>query len=62
LYLHQMPSFLFLPSVVANPQYFDTTFQNEQQPKAPLHRKPTRELYSLYRKVKMALANNAYKK
>ncbi|MBF4301833.1 glycosyl transferase, partial [Vibrio anguillarum] len=24
--------------------------------------KPTRELYSLYRKVKMALANNAYKK
>ncbi|WP_176429493.1 glycosyltransferase family 25 protein [Vibrio sp. V19_P1S1T109] len=62
LYLHQMPSFLFLPSVVANPQYFDTTFQNEQQPKAPLYRKPTRELYSLYRKVKMALANNAYKK
>ncbi|MBF4332587.1 glycosyl transferase, partial [Vibrio anguillarum] len=30
--------------------------------KAPLHRKPSRELYSLYRKVKMALANNAYKK
>ncbi|TQQ38939.1 glycosyl transferase, partial [Vibrio cholerae] len=25
-------------------------------------RKPTRELYSLYRKIKMALANNVYKK
>ncbi|MBY7668186.1 MULTISPECIES: glycosyltransferase family 25 protein [Vibrio] len=61
LYLHQMPSFLFSPSMVENPQKFETTFQNEKQTKAPLYRKPTRELYSLYRKLKMALANNAYK-
>ncbi|MEH0369200.1 glycosyltransferase family 25 protein [Vibrio mimicus] len=62
LYLHNMPSFIFHPSIVENPDYFETTFQNEKQPSAPLYRKPTRELYSLYRKVRMALANNVYKK
>ncbi|MGL4191278.1 MAG: glycosyltransferase family 25 protein [Vibrio sp.] len=62
LYLHNMPSFLFSPCVVDNPGHFETTFQNEKQPNAPLYRKPTRELYSLYRKIKMAVANHAYKK
>ncbi|WP_217564205.1 glycosyltransferase family 25 protein [Vibrio cholerae] len=62
LYLHNMPSFLFSPHVVENPESFETTFQNEVQLGAPLYRKPTRELYSLYRNIRMALANNVYKK
>ncbi|QIL85385.1 glycosyltransferase family 25 protein [Vibrio sp. HDW18] len=62
LYLHNMPSFLFQPNVVENPEYFETTFQYDIQPCAPLYRKPTREMYSLYRNIRMALANNVYKK
>ncbi|HGF7203284.1 TPA: glycosyltransferase family 25 protein, partial [Vibrio cholerae] len=38
LYLHNMPSFLFSPHVVENPESFETTFQNEVQLGAPLYR------------------------
>ncbi|EEY46418.1 glycosyltransferase family 25 protein [Vibrio mimicus] len=61
LYLHGVPSFLFSPSVIENPEFFETTFQNNWQSKTPLYRKPTREIYSLYRKIKMAMANHVYK-
>lgn len=62
LYLHDMPSFLFSPCLIENPECFETTFQNEVQPRAPLYRKPTREIYSLYRNIRMALSNYVYKK
>ncbi|RBM42825.1 glycosyltransferase family 25 protein [Vibrio tarriae] len=62
LYLHNMPSFLFSPSLIEHPENFETTIQNDRQCDTPIYRKPTREFYSLYRKIRMALSNYVYKK
>ncbi|UPQ88099.1 glycosyltransferase family 25 protein [Vibrio sinaloensis] len=61
LYLHNMPSYLLKPFIVENPEEFGTTIQLGEEEKAKWYRKPTRELYSLYRKISMSLANNKYK-
>lgn len=60
LYLHGMPSYLFMPFVVENPEEFDTTIQLGEEDKAIWYRKPSRELYSLYRRIKMRQGNKKY--
>lgn len=61
IYIHHMPSYLFKPNLVENPEEFTTTIQNEKQNKAALYRKPTRELYSLYKKLIMKIKSHKYK-
>ena len=61
LYLHDMPSYIFSPALVENPQEFDTTIQLGEEKRAKWYRKPTRELYSLYRKIKMYQFNKKYR-
>lgn len=56
-YLHKVPSFLFFPSLVINAEEFETTIQSEKRNKCPFYRKPTRELYSLYRKIALKVMN-----
>ncbi|MGT8840076.1 glycosyl transferase, partial [Vibrio cholerae] len=41
---------------------FETTFQNEKRIRVPLYRKPTREIYSVYKKIRMMMFANEYKK
>lgn len=60
LYLHDMPSYILSPAVVENPQEFATTIQLGEESKARLYRKPTRELYSLYRKIALRIYNRKY--
>jgi glycosyl transferase family 25 len=60
LYLHNMPSYVFYPSIVAHPYVHDTTIQLGEEKKAKWHRKLSRELYSLYRKIKMTQFNKKY--
>ena len=61
LYLHKMPSYILKPEVIENnPEDFDTTIQLGEENKAKWYRKPTRELYSLYRKFVMLISNKNY--
>ncbi|MBN3575766.1 glycosyltransferase family 25 protein [Vibrio neptunius] len=61
LYLHDMPSYILSPAVVENPQEFATTIQLGEESKATWYRKPTRELYSLYRKIILRIYNRKYR-
>ncbi|RSD32027.1 glycosyltransferase family 25 protein [Vibrio pectenicida] len=61
VYLHNMPSYILSPTLVENPQEFDTTIQLGEERRAEWYRKPTRELYSLYRKFKMSQMNKKYR-
>ncbi|MCG9584104.1 glycosyltransferase family 25 protein [Vibrio tubiashii] len=60
IYLHKVPSYIFQPSVVENTESFETTIQLDEEKKAKWFRKPTRELYSLYRKLVMFVVNMKY--
>ncbi|MGJ8647764.1 MAG: glycosyltransferase family 25 protein [Marinomonas colpomeniae] len=60
IYLHNMPCYIFNPSVVENPEEFITTIQLGEEKKAPLYRKLTREIYSGYRKAMMKEYNKKY--
>ncbi|MBF4434721.1 MULTISPECIES: glycosyltransferase family 25 protein [unclassified Vibrio] len=62
LYIHHMPSYLFKPFVVENPETFGTTIQLGEEAKAKWYRKIIRETYSLYRKFAMFYHNNKVKK
>lgn len=61
-YIHKMPSYIFNPSMVEHSIEFETTFQNEIRTQVPLYRKPSREIYSLYKKIRMAVFTSRYKK
>lgn len=61
LYLHKMPSYLFKPFLVENPEEFGTTIQLGEEEKAKWYRKPSREIYSLYRKLIMTYKNSKIK-
>lgn len=61
-YIHKMPSYLFSPSMIEKACNFETTFQNEIQSRVPFYRKPTREIYSAYKKIRMMVFSNEYKK
>lgn len=41
---------------------FETTFQNEKIIRVPIYRKPTREIYSVYKKIRIMMFANEYKK
>ncbi|MCC2524579.1 glycosyltransferase family 25 protein [Vibrio coralliilyticus] len=60
IYLHNMPSYLLTPCIVENPEEFGTTIQLGEETKAKWYRKPTRELYSLYRKLILRIYNRKY--
>jgi len=60
-YLHEMPSYIFNPCLVTNPDSFDTTIQLGEELRPPWYRKPSREMYSLYRKIMMELWNRKNK-
>ncbi|MEC8482423.1 MAG: hypothetical protein VXY99_01280, partial [Pseudomonadota bacterium] len=66
IYIHAQPSYLFKPSIVPSiqevPEKFQTTIQLGEEKKASWYRKPTRELYSLYRKFKMKQYNRRFMK
>ncbi|WP_158120193.1 glycosyltransferase family 25 protein [Vibrio metoecus] len=57
LYIHHMPSYLFKPYVVENPEDFGTTIQLNEEDEAKWFRKPIREFYSVYRKLAMYCHN-----
>lgn len=61
LYIHKMPSYLLKPFLVENPEDFGTTIQLGEEEKAKWYRKPSREIYSLYRKLIMAYKNSKIK-
>lgn len=61
LYLHKMPSYLFKPFLVENPENFGSTIQLGEEEKAKWYRKASREVYSLYRKIRMKNINFKYK-
>ncbi|MGO3408927.1 glycosyltransferase family 25 protein [Marinomonas sp.] len=60
IYLHNMPCYILKPSVVENPDAFLTMIQLGEEKGALLYRKPTRELYSVYRKIMMKKYNKKY--
>lgn len=60
IYLHDMPCYILKPAVVENPQEFITTIQLGEEKRAPLYRKPSREIYSAYRKIMMKKYNKKY--
>lgn len=60
IYIHKVPSYLLSPPVVENPEEFDTTIQLGSEKKTPFYRKPTREFYSLYRKIRLKITNNQF--
>lgn len=60
IYIHNTPSYILTPPIVENPQEFETTIQLGEEEKARWYRKPTRELYSLYRKISMYFSNKKY--
>lgn len=60
LYLHGMPSYMFYPPVVKNEEQFETTIQLGEEKRAPFYRKPTREMYTLYKKIMMKIKNKKY--
>lgn len=53
-YLHGMKSFVFYPALVA-PDYASPTTVQSGGEKAKWYRKPTREIYSLYKKIRIKL-------
>lgn len=54
-YIHKVESYLLSPPLATHPDLFDTTIQLPKPIKTPWYRKPTRELYSAYRKLRRAL-------
>lgn len=64
LYLHAMPSYQMLPTIIPtleeHPEEFGTTIQLGEESKPPLYRKLTREIYSFYRKYQMKKNNKKY--
>ena len=54
-YLHGMQSFVLSPALVA-PDYYSPTTVQLGSDKAKWYRKPTREIYSLYKKIRLKLA------
>lgn len=61
-YFHGMESYHFSPEIVGNDDEFETTIQFYQKEKTPFYRKPSRELYSAYRKLRLYLHNRKFKK
>jgi len=65
LYLHDMPSYQMYPTIIPtleeHPEEFGTTIQLGEEEKAKLFRKPSREMYSLYRKLAMKYKNSKLK-
>lgn len=60
LYLHGMPSYILHPPVVKNEEQFETTIQLGEEKRTAFYRKPTREMYSLYKKIIMTIKNKKY--
>lgn len=56
-FMHGINSYHINPYIVGNEDLFETTIQFYNKEKAPLYRKPSRELYSLYFKIRLYLHN-----
>ncbi|MCG9750486.1 glycosyltransferase family 25 protein [Vibrio brasiliensis] len=65
LYLHDMPSYQMYPTIIPtleeHPEEFGTTIQLGEEEKAKWFRKPSREIYSSYRKLAMKYKNSKQK-
>ncbi|WP_445397462.1 glycosyltransferase family 25 protein [Zobellella sp. An-6] len=61
-FTHGMESYHLHPNFVENTDAFETTIQFYEREKTPFYRKPSRELYSAYRKLKRYLHNKKIKK
>ncbi|OXS14607.1 glycosyl transferase [Zobellella denitrificans] len=61
-YFHGMESYHLHPEFAEDTNAFDTTIQFYEKVKAPLYRKPSRELYTLYRQLKRWWHNRNFKK
>ncbi|MGL5336080.1 MAG: glycosyltransferase family 25 protein [Enterovibrio sp.] len=55
-YIHKQLSYQMTPYLRKdNINIHETTFQNEIVPKTPIYRKPSRECYSLYKKIRLQI-------
>jgi glycosyl transferase, family 25 len=61
-YFHGVEAYHLTPQLVLDKNNFETTVQVELSTHTPIYRKPSRELYTLYRKVKRLLHNKTFKK
>jgi glycosyl transferase family 25 len=59
---HGMESYHISPYIVGDAAEFETTIQFYKKEKTAFYRKPSRELYSAYRKLKRYLHNKKIKK
>ncbi|MHA6964792.1 glycosyltransferase family 25 protein [Zobellella denitrificans] len=61
-YFHGMESYHLHPELAEDTNPFGTTIQFYEKVKTPLYRKPSRELYTLYRQLKRWWHNRNFKK
>ncbi|MBM7456316.1 glycosyl transferase family 25 [Oceanisphaera litoralis] len=61
-YFHGVEAYHLTPQLVIDKGNFETTVQIGPRTYTPIYRKPSRELYTLYRKVKRFLHNKYFKK
>lgn len=61
-YFHHVESYHLDPNFAEDTRAFETTIQSNDEIKTPLYRKPSRELYTIYRKLKHCFHYNKIKK
>ncbi|MFP2770808.1 glycosyltransferase family 25 protein [Oceanisphaera sp. KMM 10153] len=61
-YFHGMESYHLHPDFAEDTRPFETTIQFYDKEQVPFYRKPSRELYSAYRKLRLYLHNRKFKK
>ncbi|WP_344963445.1 glycosyltransferase family 25 protein [Oceanisphaera sediminis] len=61
-YFHGMESYHLHPDFAEDTRPFETTIQFYDEDKVPFYRKPSREVYSAYRKLRLYLHNKKFKK
>ncbi|MCL9780338.1 glycosyltransferase family 25 protein [Vibrio sp. S4M6] len=59
-YKHGVPSYLLSPSLAYHPGSFSTIVQAGPEIKTPLYRKPTREIYTIYKRLVHRVATKRY--
>jgi glycosyl transferase, family 25 len=61
-HLHGVEAYHLTPQLVFDKGTFESTVQVELSTHTPIYRKPSREIYTLYRKIKRLLHNKSFKK
>lgn len=61
-FIHGVESYYLTPNLIEDVAEFETTIQIQDGYKTPLHRKPSRELYTAYCQLRHFLHNRKFKK